>query len=412
MERGDYTGIEEKVISAGIESVIVKEKHIKSNSGKEYIVTNKLGSGGQASVFNAKRLQDKHECVFKEYIPTPETVQKYALIKANMINLWRNPINEAFVTPIDVVELPVSKHFAYFMEKVDTKKYINVRKVLNPQNYPDAYILCQICKNVAEAYKTLHLGQGWCYKDLNEDNIYANLSDGTIRFIDNDNISVPTKRCIIGTDCYIAPEVYDTHAPDADSDLYSMAVLFFRYFVGSYPMDGPWTEMYMVEHELTIDDASKVIYGTKCSFAYDPRNKNNNIFLYKKYKDSDKFKKLRNSQIYQKVDAFVFYWNILPNTIKDCFIKTFSIGCHNKNNRTRETEWIKAFDDVQKKHLVECPNCKKRNFDTVKKCVYCKKEIPAQNRANISVQNKVNKQTQNRTNVPVQNKVNKQTQNR
>ena len=69
MIAGDYTERKRRTQSGKT----VVDKVVKSTTGVEYSIGKKLGAGGVARVFRARRLSDKKESVFKEYVPSPES---------------------------------------------------------------------------------------------------------------------------------------------------------------------------------------------------------------------------------------------------------------------------------------------------------------------------------------------------
>ena len=374
MIAGDYTERKRKARSGKI----VIDKIVKSTTGVEYAIGKKFDAGGVARVFRARRLSDKKECVFKEYVPSPEARRMHSAIKKNIQNLMRNPLTEddgvtplhSFIGPMDkdsLIELPASKSFGYVMELVDTKAFLPVPKLWHHDRYPDADILCKACANIAQLFKRVHF-KGWCYKDINEGNIYINNKTGDIRIIDCDNISVQSSKTIKGTDGFMAPEVYVTSTPDTYTDYFSMAVLFYRLFVGGFPMDGKKTRSFLINSNLSVGEAAATIYGTMALFAFDPKDKSNEI---------------RGLTDPLNPDLYAIQtkrWNRLPPEIQNGFIRTFSTGLTNSNRHKRATDrdWIKIFDNLQSHGLVRC-RCGRVNFgDTQRKveCIFCKAKLP------------------------------------
>ena len=374
MIAGDYTERKRKARSGKI----VIDKIVKSTTGVEYAIGKKFDAGGVARVFRARRLSDKKECVFKEYVPSPEARRMHSAIKKNIQNLMRNPLTEddgvtplhSFIGPMDkdsLIELPASKSFGYVMELVDTKAFLPVPKLWHHDKYPDEDILCKACANIAQLFKRVHF-TGWCYKDINEENIYINNKTGDIRIIDCDNISVQSSKTIKGTDGFMAPEVYVTSTPDTYTDYFSMAVLFYRLFVGGFPMDGKKTRTFLINSNLSVGEAAATIYGTMALFAFDPKDKSNEI---------------RGLIDPLNPDLYAIQtkrWNRLPPEIQNGFIRTFSTGLTNSNRHKRATDrdWIKIFDNLQSHGLVRC-RCGRVNFgDTQRKveCIFCKAQLP------------------------------------
>lgn len=374
MIAGDYTERKRRIQSGKT----VVDKVVKSTTGVEYAIGKKLGAGGVARVFRARRLSDKKECVFKEYVPSPESRRMHNAIKRNIQNLMKNPLTEddgktplqSFVGPLDkdsLIELPQSKGFGYVMELVDTKSFLPVPNLWHRDVYPDAQIICKACINIAHLFRRVHF-KGWCYKDINEGNIYINNQTGDIRIIDCDNISVQSTKTIKGTDGYMAPEVYVTSTPDIYTDYFSMAVLFYRMLVGGYPMDGKKTRQYLLSNNLSVQEAASTIYGSMALFAFDPKDPSNEI---RKLVDP------LNPQLYEIQTR---RWNRLPIEIQQTFCQTFSTGLTNvnRNKRATDRDWMKTFEALQASGLVKC-KCGKLNFGDKKKkveCNFCKVKLP------------------------------------
>lgn len=374
MISGDYTERKRKAQSGKM----VTDKIVKSTTGVEYAIGKKLGAGGVAKVYKARRLNDKKECVFKEYVPSPEARRMHNAIKRNIQNLMKNPLTEddgktplqSFIGPLDkdsLIELPQSKGFGYVMELVDTKSFLPVPNLWHRDVYPDAQIICKACINIAHFFRRVHF-KGWCYKDINEGNIYINNQTGEIRIIDCDNISVQSTKTIKGTDCYMAPEVYVTSTPDTYTDYFSMAVLFYRLLVGGYPMDGKKTRQYLLSNNLSVQEAASTIYGSMAVFAFDPKDRSNEI------------RKLVDPIAPHKYELQTRIWNRLPIEIQQRFIQTFSTGLTNANRNKRATDrdWMKTFEGLESGGLVKC-KCGKLNFgDKQKKveCNFCKAKLP------------------------------------
>ena len=344
----------------------VVDKIIVSAAGTEYAVGPKMGQGGVARVYRCRRVSDGREFAFKEYVPSEEKMKVHRGIRRNLQELIAHPITDrdgsplkSFVGPIEMIDLPASKGFGYIMELVDTSKMVEVKKLW--RRYPDAKILCRIGKNVANLFARLHLGIGWCYKDINEGNIYIDPDTGEVCIVDCDNISIPQTKTIRGTTCYMAPEIYDTGKPDANTDKYSMAVYYYRLLTGGYPMDGKRTLEYLRRTEQCIQEAAPVIYGRDALFAFDENSSENSIRGLARGRDGEVYRRQ------------VKMWDNLPDEIQQCFQKTFGAGLHKPESRTTDTVWYQCFDQVEKNGLVRC-SCGKYNFGSskkAKKCLFC-----------------------------------------
>ena len=365
MVKGDFREIEEFDPQ---KKKNVKRRIITSESGTEYKLLKRLGKGGVASVYQAERLSDHQLFAYKDYTPTEENAQILHGIHSNLKELIKNPIRgtdgtvlKSFVGPMEMVEFPKSKSFGYIMRLVDLSEYLAFRQIFHKETYPDAWILCEIGKNIAGLFRTLHLGRGWCYKDINEENIFIHPKTGDVILIDCDNISVPEKRTIFGTTRYLAPEIYQTSTPDTHSDKYSMAVAFYRLLVMGFPLDGKRTLKYLNDNDLDVENASPKIYGEMALFAFDPVDKSNWI---KGLSDT-------RSRIQVRM------WEALPERIRQRFIQTFSsaLSYDKRTQRTTDFDWFTTFDEVQKNEIVTC-QCGKRNFAGNTQCLYCDRKLP------------------------------------
>jgi serine/threonine protein kinase len=373
MITGDYT--ETKRTSKSGRPVV--DKVVVSTTNVKYAIGNKFDAGGQAIVYKAMRCSDKKLCVFKEYVPNFNLRREHNAIKNNIKNLMFKPITddegkslESFIGPMDkdsLIELPASKGFGYIMELVDTKTFLSVPKLWHKNVYPDSKILCIACVNLAYLFRKIH-EKGWCYKDINEGNIFVNNKTGEIRMIDCENISVQNVKTIFGLHGFIAPEVYVTGTPDIYTDYFSMSVLYYRLLVGGFPFDGKKTFEYLISNNLSIQEAASTIYGKMALFAFDPKDSSNEI---RNLVDP------RNPKLYEIQTK---RWNELPDEIQKHFIKTFSTGLSNENRykRIKDREWISVFQKIEKSGLVKC-QCGKFNFgesNKTKKCNFCGTRLP------------------------------------
>lgn len=295
-------------------------------------------------------------------------------IKKNIKRLIQNMLTEkdgaplkSFIGPMDMIELPASKGFGYIMERVDLNQYLSVPQLRHKDKFPDAETICKIGINITHFFARVHIS-GLCYKDINEGNVYIHPKTGEIIVLDCDNISTQHTTTIKGTTCYMAPEVYGGVNPDIYTDYHSMAVLFYRILTGGYPFAGKWAQKYMLDNELSEMEAAPVVYGSRALFVFDLKDKSNTI------------KGLVDPQKPNLYKAQELSWELLPEELKNLFVKTFSTGLKEKDRikRASDTEWKKAFENIQKNGIVKC-RCGKTAFGSrteKKKCLFCRKELP------------------------------------
>ncbi len=350
---------------------------IVSRNNKTYDVGKRIGSGGVATVYNATEKATGAKYAFKSFKPDP-TVRglkaKHLAIRNNVLNLIDKPILDKdgklpvyFVNPIDVFDTLPHGGFGYVMPLVDLNQYTTIPKSWTAKTRPDAKAICEIGKSVASFFQCVHT-RGYCYKDVNEGNIYFNPKTGEVRIIDCDNIGVSELKTIFGTPGYIAPEVYKTGMPNAISDRFSMATFFYRLMVGGYPLDGQKTALYLIKNDIDEISAAPKIFGTDALFVFDELDSSNSIRNVKSAKIPDTDKKRWNNQ--------VSLWDRIPKTLRDYFQRTFStyLKGDNIDPRTTDKQWYEAFDEVSKNGLVKC-SCGRYNFAGNSTCEFCDKRL-------------------------------------
>lgn len=133
-------------------------------------------------------------------------------------------------------------------------------------------------------------------------------------------------------------------------------------------MDGKKTRQYLLNNNLSVQEAASTIYGSMAVFAFDPKDHSNEI---RKLVDP------LNPLLYEIQTK---RWNRLPSEIQQTFCQTFSTGLTNANRNKRATDrdWMKTFEMLQATGLVKC-KCGKLNFgDNQKKieCNFCKAKLP------------------------------------
>ena len=259
-----------------------------------------------------------------------------------------------FVWPQDLIK--DGSCFGYIMDFVDHSKYVTLFRALNkPGCYPKIKVLSKICINLAEAFDDLHK-MGFCYKDISHNNILFNKDTGDVLIVDNDNVVVNGQQgAILGTPKFMAPEVVVGKAgPNRETDKFSLASYFFYLIVGHNPFEGKVRDDYALKNNGVIDDAGfKEIFGTKAVFCFNPTDK-------------------RNALTTAEYSKIVERWeNIVPDRLKDKFMKTFVTGLplEKATERTTDKEWTILFNKIGFQP-VKC-SCGEEYFAGAKRCIKC-----------------------------------------
>lgn len=360
--------------------------YVQTPSGKRYLLGKLFNAGGVGQVYLAYRKNDKNtldKYVIKEYPKpsTPSIKKQQRNIRKNLNTLIQHPALDennqplaSMVPPLEVIDFPQTGTFGYVMNYVDLSDYVSVGKML--RKYPENIdVVCRMAKNISYFFMRLASVYGFCYKDINEGNIYLNMKTGDVRIIDNDNVGDPSIKTISGTGYYMAPEVQLGKDPDRLTDRFSLAAYLLRMFTGARPYEGAWAIDYARQHDQNVYDAAPVIFGSHAVFVFDPVDTSNTI---RKYPFS---LGLTREQEKEKLSwkARCDMWDHLPKELQAAFIATFSEGVkpENVNRRTTALKWYNLFDKLEKS-IIQCPHptCRKRTFGTVENCFYCGKPIP------------------------------------
>jgi serine/threonine protein kinase len=139
---------------------------------------------------------------------------------------------------------------------------------------------------------------------------------------------------VYGTPRFMAPEIVVGKAkPSRNTDLFSLAVLLFYMFMMNHPLEGK------LEADIKCMDihAMNRLYGTNPVFIFDPDNKSN-----------------RPVKGYQ--DNALIYWDIYPESIKQLFVQSFTVGIEHPNRRVTENKWLEEFSNLMS-GIITCPSC-------------------------------------------------------
>ena len=296
-------------------------------------VADLLGAGGQGEVH--KVLIDGVPLALKFYHP--------ACIKADVTlrerlrrAIGRGAPTQAFLWPLDFVEVPGSGSFGYVMP-LRPARFVGCRDLIAaPPKRIELPLArrAEVCLNLATCFHELH-ASGFCYQDINFGNIFLDPQTGEVLICDNDNVDVDgAEASIYGTRKFMAPEVVRREAlPSSRTDLFSMAVLFFYVLLGWHPLDG------RRESETRVLDAAaeKRLYGAEPLFLFDPSNN-------------------ANGPVPGLHDLILARWNALGEPLRRLFIRSFTSGLSDPRARVLETEWrsaLRAAIDAQ----VACSSC-------------------------------------------------------
>jgi|CXWL01.1.fsa_nt_gi predicted Ser/Thr protein kinase len=201
----------------------------------DYEILEQLGKGGMAVVYRARRRGE--EMALKRplaaFVEQKEFVERFVR-EAEIGRTLNHPNIIRIFDKGRVGDMP------YFtMELVDGET-LHARARREGALGPD--VACQLVKQVAEALDYSHL-KGVIHRDLKPSNIMI-LKSGTVKVMDY-GIARSTRLealtatgAFLGTPEYVAPETAEGGRTDAQSDLYSLGVVFYEILTGVRPFTG------------------------------------------------------------------------------------------------------------------------------------------------------------------------------
>jgi serine/threonine protein kinase len=292
-----------------------------------------LGEGGQGEVY---RVQFEGQNLalkwyFRNFATSDQRLSLNYLIR-------RGSPNERFLWPIALVSTIDGKGLGYLMRLRD-KDYEGIASLLRGRISPSFRALCTAGIQLSDSYFQLH-ARGLCYRDISLGNAFLDPVGGNILICDNDNVAVNkgSKAAIMGTPRFMAPEVVRGEAlPSTQTDLFSLGVLLFYFFMLHHPFEG------MKDSQIHCLDGTAMdeLYGRNPVFIFDPDDKSN----------------APDPRYHGRV---LRYWDIYPQFLRAQFTHAFTDGIRDPEKRIRESEWRRDLARLQDS-IVYC-NCQAENF--------------------------------------------------
>lgn len=201
-----------------------KGQRIKTVSGGELEVIQKLGEGGQGVVYKVN------------YNGKPLALKWYFGNKLNNADkFYRNIQNNikqgtptgAFLWPLEITEY-FEGSFGYLMELRPPEYKDFSLFLLAKVHFANIEALINTALCITNGFRELH-NRGYSYQDLNDGNFFVNPKTGDVLICDNDNVAPYGENLGIAGKCrYMAPEVVmGQKRPDSHTDRFSLAVVLY-----------------------------------------------------------------------------------------------------------------------------------------------------------------------------------------
>lgn len=328
-------------------------QRIRTASGGELEVIQKLGEGGQGVVYKVN--YNGKQLALKWYFGNKlNNADKFYRNIQN--NIKQGAPTSAFLWPLEITEY-FEGSFGYLME-------------LRPSEYKDfslfllakvrfasieAIINTALC--ITNGFRELH-NKGYSYQDLNDGNFFVNPKTGDVLICDNDNVAPYGENLGIAGKCrYMAPEVVmGKKRPDSHTDRFSLAVVLYMLLFLNHPLEGKRTMCPCLTEEL-----ERKFYGSDPVFVWDSTNDSN--------------RPVRGVHTNE-----IKLWPLYPEFVRKTFEKAFShevmVG-NDTTHRVIEKEWQEVFTTLRDL-MVKC-SCGSETFIDPSKqacqCINCGKSI-------------------------------------
>ena len=294
---------------------------VAMDTGGEAEVTGEFGSGGQGTVYKA--VFNGHKYALKWYFPGKlKNMEKF---RQNIQrNIYDGPPSSSFLWPRFLTKT-AGGTFGYLMD-VRSDDFTEFSDILNGKDkrgqkiaFNSFITAVEFALNIVNSFRALHR-QGKSYQDLNDGNFFVNTNTGEVLICDNDNVAPDRENFGIGgKPGYMAPEVVRGEAiPDILTDRHSLAVVLFKIFLRHDPLMG----RKCVDKVCLTEEADKELYGDKPVFIFDPDDRS-------------------NEPIPGIHPNPIKLWPAYPEYIKSAFIKSFSRGLKNPQERLTDNDWQK-----------------------------------------------------------------------
>ncbi len=330
-----------------------KGQRIKTVSGGELEVIQKLGEGGQGVVYKVN------------YNGKPLALKWYFGNKLNNADkFYRNIQNNikqgtptgAFLWPLEITEY-FEGSFGYLMELRPPEYKDFSLFLLAKVHFANIEALINTALCITNGFRELH-NRGYSYQDLNDGNFFVNPKTGDVLICDNDNVAPYGENLGIAGKCrYMAPEVVmGQKRPDSHTDRFSLAVVLYMLLFLNHPLEGKRTMCPCLTEEL-----ERKFYGSDPVFVWDPAN--------------DANRPVRGVHTNE-----IKLWPLYPAFVRKTFEKAFShevmVG-NDTTHRVIEKEWQEGFTTLRDL-TIKC-SCGSETFIDPSqqscRCINCGKSI-------------------------------------
>lgn len=330
-----------------------KGQRIRTASGGELEVVQKLGEGGQGVVYKVN--YNGKQLALKWYFGNKlSNADKFYRNIQNNIN--QGAPTSAFLWPLEITEY-FEDSFGYLMELRPSEYKDFSLFLLAKVHFANIEAIINTALCITNGFRELH-NRGYSYQDLNDGNFFVNPKTGDVLICDNDNVAPYGENLGIAGKCrYMAPEVVmGKKRPNNHTDRFSLAVVLYMLLFLNHPLEGKRTMCPCLTEEL-----ERKFYGSDPVFVWDPTNDSN--------------RPVRGVHTNE-----IKLWPLYPEFVRKTFEKAFShevmVG-DDTTHRVIDKEWQEVFTALRDL-MIKC-NCGSETFIDPSKqtcqCINCGKSI-------------------------------------
>ena len=330
-----------------------KGQRIRTASGGELEVIQKLGEGGQGIVYKVN--YNGKQLALKWYFGNKlSNADKFYRNIQN--NIKQGAPTSAFLWPLEITEY-FEGSFGYLMELRPSEYKDFSLFLLAKVHFANIEAIINTARCITNGFRELH-NKGYSYQDLNDGNFFVNPKTGDVLICDNDNVAPYGENLGIAGKCrYMAPEVVmGKKRPDSHTDRFSLAVVLYMLLFLNHPLEGKRTMCPCLTEEL-----ERRFYGSDPVFVWDSTNDSN--------------RPVRGVHTNE-----IKLWPLYPEFVRKTFEKAFShevmVG-NDTTHRVIEKEWQEVFTTLRDL-MVKC-SCGSETFIDPSKqacqCINCGKSI-------------------------------------
>lgn len=330
-----------------------KGQRIRTVSGGELEVVQKLGEGGQGIVYKVN--YNGKQLALKWYFGNKlNNADKFYRNIQN--NIKQGAPTRAFLWPLEITEY-YEGSFGYLMELRPSEYKDFSLFLLAKVHFANIEAIINTALCITNGFRELH-NRGYSYQDLNDGNFFVNPQTGDVLICDNDNVAPYGENLGIAGKCrYMAPEVVmGKKRPDSHTDRFSLAVVLYMLLFLNHPLEGKRTMCPCLTEEL-----ERKFYGSDPVFVWDAANDSN--------------RPVRGVHTNE-----IKLWPLYPDFVRKTFEKAFShevmVG-NDTTHRVIEKEWQEVFTTLRDL-TVKC-SCGSETFidpsQQTCRCINCGKSL-------------------------------------